>query len=54
MRGRPHRQPAALKPLSDVVKGLSVSSGTVYVYHDLQRNRALLGYSPPSSNQICC
>ncbi|WP_017300799.1 zinc-dependent metalloprotease [Nodosilinea nodulosa] len=39
------------KPFDDVVKGLTVSQGLFTVYHDLQRNRALLGLKPDQLNQ---
>ena len=44
-------EPGSLKPFDDVVKGLTVSQGLFTVYHDLQRNRALLGLKPAQLNQ---
>lgn len=39
------------KPFDEVVKELTVSQGLFTVYHDLQRNRALLGVKPEQLNQ---
>ncbi|MBE9108630.1 zinc-dependent metalloprotease [Nodosilinea sp. LEGE 07298] len=44
-------EPGNLKPFDDVVRGLTVSTGLFTIYHDLQRNRALLGLKPSQLNQ---
>ncbi|MBE9158461.1 zinc-dependent metalloprotease [Nodosilinea sp. LEGE 06152] len=41
----------SLKPFNEAVSGLTVSTGLFTVYHDLQRNRALLGLKPNQLNQ---
>jgi hypothetical protein len=40
-----------LRPFDEVVKGLTISSGLFAVYHDLDRNRALLGIQPSQLNR---
>lgn len=44
-------EPTSLKPFEEVVKGLKVSKGLFTIYHDLQRNRALIGLKPSQLNQ---
>ncbi|PZV21847.1 MAG: peptidase M43, partial [Leptolyngbya sp.] len=41
----------SLKPFEEVIKGLEVSKGLFTIYHDLQRNRALIGLKPSQLNQ---
>ncbi len=47
----PPPEPGALKSFDEVVKGLTVSEGLFTIYHDLNRNRALLGLKPSQLNQ---
>ncbi|PSN15419.1 peptidase M43 [filamentous cyanobacterium CCT1] len=44
-------EPGSLKPFDEVIKGLTVSPGLFTIYHDLQRNRALLGLKPAQLHQ---
>ncbi|MGB3203315.1 MAG: DUF5117 domain-containing protein, partial [Nodosilinea sp.] len=44
-------EPGGLKPFDEVIKDLTVSPGLFTIYHDLQRNRALLGLKPGQLNQ---
>ncbi|MGB3139031.1 MAG: zinc-dependent metalloprotease [Nodosilinea sp.] len=43
--------PGALRSFEEATQGLTVSQGLFTVYHDLQRNRALLGLKPSQLNQ---
>jgi len=47
----PPLEPGILWPFEEVVKDLTVSPGLFTVYHDLKRNRALLGLNPAQLNQ---
>ncbi|WOD40708.1 zinc-dependent metalloprotease [Nodosilinea sp. E11] len=42
---------SSLKSFEEVVKGLTVSRGLFTLYHDHQRNRALMGINPNQLNQ---